>query len=209
MGNIVASGIKLMVLAVIIGIGTTIFGEITAAFVPGEVTLEDAASVILGSLSILALAIFGPGIATVLVSGAPQLGAGAAVGAMAAAGAGTYAAGAKGAARASGGAVKARASLAGGADMAFTLGKAASGKSGAAGNIAGAATVAKAVGGALKNAGKAVASKMSSPLSESYAGGLRHGLNGLSQKGLKPLPKENNDNAPDWAKRVKRDQKRA
>jgi len=97
MGNIVASGIKLMVLAVIIGIGTTIFGELTAAFVPGEVTLEDAASVILGSLAIFALAIFGPGIATGLVSGAPQLGAGAAVGTMAAAGAGAYAAGAMGA----------------------------------------------------------------------------------------------------------------
>ena len=137
LGNVVASGIKLMVLAVIIGIGSTIFGELTSTFVPGEVSLEDAASVILGSLAIFALAIFGPGIATGLVSGAPQLGAGAAVGTMAAAGAGTYAAGAMGAAgargatRAGGGAVQAGASLAGGTNMAFTLGKAASGKSGA------------------------------------------------------------------------------
>ena len=215
MGNIVASGIKLMVLAVIIGIGTTIFGELTAAFVPGQVTLEDAASVILGSLAIFALAIFGPGIATGLVSGAPQLGAGAAVGTMAAAGAGAYAAGAlgaagaKGAARAGGGAVKAGASLAGGTDMAFTLGKAASGKSGMAGNIAGVATVAKAAGGAVKNAGKATASKATTPAREAYNGGLRHGLNALSQKGLKPLPKENNDNAPNWAKQASRQQKRA
>jgi len=215
LGNIVASGIKLMVLAVIIGIGSTIFGELTAAFVPGDVTLEDAASVILGSLSILALAIFGPGIATGLVSGAPQLGAGAAVGTMAAAGAGAYAAGAMGAAggraagRAGGGAVKAGASLAGGTDMAFTLGKAASGKSGTAGNLAGTATVAKAAGGALVNAGKSAASKATKPVSEAYNGGLRHGLNALSQKGLKSASKETNDNAPDWAKRVQRDQKRA
>ena len=215
MGNIVASGIKLMVLAVIIGIGTTIFGEITAAFVPGQVTLEDAASVILGSLAIFALAIFGPGIATGLVSGAPQLGAGAAVGTMATAGAGTYAAGAmgaagaRGAARSGGTAVKAGASLAGGANMAHALGKAASGKSGAAGNMAGAAMVARAAGGAVLNAAKAAGSKISKPVSGSYNGGMRHGLNALSQKGLKPLPKENNDNAPDWAKRVKRDQKRA
>ena len=88
LGNIIASGIKLMVLAIIIGIGSTIFGQVTAAFVPGEVTLEDAASVILASLAIFALGIFGPGIATGLVSGAPQLGAGAAVGTMAAVGAG-------------------------------------------------------------------------------------------------------------------------
>ena len=215
LGNVVASGIKLMVLAVIIGIGSTIFGEITSTFAPGEVTLEDAASVILGSLAIFALAIFGPGIAAGLVSGAPQLGAGAAVAAMAAAGAGTYAAGAmgaagaRGAARAGGGAVKAGASLAGGTNMAFALGKAASGKSGASGNVAGAAAVAQSAGGALKNAGRNAASKVSGPVSKAYNGGLRGGLNALSKKGLKPASKETNDNAPDWARKVQRDQKRA
>ena len=215
LGNVIASGVKLMVLAVIIGIGSTIFGEITSTFVPGEVTLEDAASVILGSLAIFALAIFGPGIATGLVSGAPQLGAGAAVGTMAAAGAGTYAAGAmgaagaRGAARAGGASVKAGASLAGGTNMAFTLGKAASGKSGASGNVAGAAAVAQAAGGAVMNAGRNAASKVTTPVSEAYNGGLRSGLNALSKKGLKALPKETNDNAPDWARKVQRDQKRA
>ena len=34
LGNVVASGIKLMVLAIIIGIGSTIFGDITSAFAP-------------------------------------------------------------------------------------------------------------------------------------------------------------------------------
>ena len=94
LGNVVSSGIKLMVLAIIVGIGSTIFSEITSAFKPGEVELKDAASVILGSLAILALGLFGPGIATGLVSGAPQLGAGAAVGTMAAVGAGALAGGA-------------------------------------------------------------------------------------------------------------------
>jgi len=102
LGNVVSSGIKLMVLAIIVGIGSTIFGEITSAFVPGEVELKDAASVILGSLAILALGLFGPGIATGLVSGAPQLGAGAAVGTMAAVGAGALAGGAMASAGAKG-----------------------------------------------------------------------------------------------------------
>lgn len=79
LGNVMASGVKLMVLAIIIGIGATIFGTVTSTFTPGSVTLEQAASTILGSLSLLALGIFGPNIATGLVSGAPQLGAGAAV----------------------------------------------------------------------------------------------------------------------------------
>jgi type IV secretion system protein TrbL len=102
LGNVVASGIKLMVLAIIIGIGSTIFGDITSAFAPPAsdpdmivpITLKDAASIMLGSMALLALGIFGPGIATGLVSGAPQLGAGAAVGTMAAVGAGALAGGA-------------------------------------------------------------------------------------------------------------------
>ncbi|WP_199288538.1 type IV secretion system protein, partial [Hyphomonas sp. GM-8P] len=93
LGNVIASGIKLMVLAIIVGIGSTIFSSITSTFQPDEVTLEQAASVILGSLSLLALGLFGPGIATGLVSGAPQLGAGAAIGTAAGVAAGTVAGG--------------------------------------------------------------------------------------------------------------------
>ena len=80
LGNVISSGIKLMVLAVIVGIGSTLFGSVTAEITPGDVTLEDAATVILASLALVALGIFGPGIAAGLVSGAPQLGAGAVVG---------------------------------------------------------------------------------------------------------------------------------
>ena len=201
LGNIIASGIKLMVLAIIIGIGSTIFGQVTAAFVPGEVTLEDAASVILASLAIFALGIFGPGIATGLVSGAPQLGAGAAVGTMAAVGAGAMA----------GGAVKAGASLAGGTQLSFALGKAASGSGGVKGALGGASAMAQAGMGAVKNAGKAAASKATGSVGAAHKAGMRGGLNGLSQKGLKPISANDSGggggaNQPDWAKKIKRQQ---
>ena len=93
LGNIVSSGIKVMVLAIIIGIGSTLFSEVTSGL-QGEVTLEDAGGVILASLALFALGLFGPGIATGLVTGAPQLGAGAAVGSVAALGAAGAVAGA-------------------------------------------------------------------------------------------------------------------
>jgi type IV secretion system protein TrbL len=80
LGNVVASGIKVMVLAVIIGIGSGLFSQFTNGYGGSQPTIEQALSVVLAALSLLGLGIFGPGIATGLVSGAPQLGAGAAVG---------------------------------------------------------------------------------------------------------------------------------
>ncbi|WP_040844462.1 P-type conjugative transfer protein TrbL, partial [Nitrospirillum viridazoti] len=80
LGNIVASGVKVMVLAVIVGIGTGLFSQFTQTYAGGQPTIEQALSVVLAALAMLGLGIFGPGIATGLVSGAPQLGAGAAVG---------------------------------------------------------------------------------------------------------------------------------
>ncbi len=79
LGLVISSGVKVLVLAVIVGIGSTIFGEFTAGFA-GPPTIEEAMSVVLGALALLALGIFGPGIANGIVSGGPQLGAGAAVG---------------------------------------------------------------------------------------------------------------------------------
>ncbi len=79
LGNIVASGVKVLVLAVIVGIGTTLFSQFTTGF-PSDPNIEDALSIMLAALTLLGLSIFGPGIATGLISGAPQLGAGAAVG---------------------------------------------------------------------------------------------------------------------------------
>jgi type IV secretion system protein TrbL len=80
LGNVVTSGVKVLVLAVIVGIGTTLFGEFTQGFGGNQPSLEDALALVLAALSLLGLGIFGPGIATGLTAGAPQLGAGAAVG---------------------------------------------------------------------------------------------------------------------------------
>ncbi len=80
LGNVIASGIKVMVLAVIIGIGATFFDRFIAALQGHDPTLADAMSLVLASISLFGLGIFGPGIASGLVAGAPQLGAGAAIG---------------------------------------------------------------------------------------------------------------------------------
>src|SRR6202521_1335045 len=80
LGNVVASGVKVLVLAVIVGIGTTLFGEFTQGVAGNQPALEDALALVLAALSLLGLGIFGPSIATGLTAGAPQLGAGAAVG---------------------------------------------------------------------------------------------------------------------------------
>lgn len=78
LGNVVSSGIKVLVLAVIVGIGTGLFAEFQVA--PPEPSIDHALVIMLASLAMLALGIFGPGIATGLVSGSPQLGAGTAAG---------------------------------------------------------------------------------------------------------------------------------
>jgi type IV secretion system protein TrbL len=137
LGHVVSSGIKVLVLAVIVGIGSTIFSEFTTA-IAGEPTIEDALSIVLASLALLGLGIFGPGIANGIVSGGPQLGAGAAAGTALLAGG------------AAAGAV-AGAKLAGGATMAYALGSA--GKSGGA-----------AVAGGARAVGEYAASAATSPL---------------------------------------------
>lgn len=80
LGNIIGAGVKVLVLAVIVGIGSSLFGEFTSETPTGQPTLEAVLALALASLTLLGLSIFGPGIAAGLVSGAPQLGAGAAVG---------------------------------------------------------------------------------------------------------------------------------
>src|ERR1700727_822894 len=77
LGNVVSSGVKVLVLAVIVGIGTGIFGQ----FIPSagtDLTIDNALAIMLASLALFGLGLFGPSIATGLVSGAPQLAAGAA-----------------------------------------------------------------------------------------------------------------------------------
>jgi type IV secretion system protein TrbL len=96
LGNVISSGVKVLVLAVIVGIGSTLFSQFTTGFGGNQPTIESAMSMVLAALSLLGLGIFGPGIANGIVSGGPQLGAGAAIGTGLAAG-GVVAAGVAGA----------------------------------------------------------------------------------------------------------------
>ena len=111
LGNVISSGVKVLVLAVIVGIGSTLFSQFTAGFGGNQPTIDNAMALMLGALSLLGLGIFGPGIANGIVSGGPQLGAGAAVGTGLAAGGAIVA----GAGLAAGGAGLAGGALAGGA----------------------------------------------------------------------------------------------
>lgn len=209
LGNVIASGIKLMVLAIIVGIGSTLFGEITATFVPGEITLAEAASVILGSLALMSLGIFGPGIATGLVSGAPQLGAGAAVGTVAgvAAGGMAGAAMARGVAGGAVSAVGAAASMAGGARTSYTLARAASGATGAAGVAAGLGGVASAGFASARQSAGRFFSRMAGSPSARARSGSRAAFTATGGTGAPPeAPPSGETGAPDWARNIKRNQ---
>ena len=80
LGNVISSGVKVLVLAVIVGIGSTLFTQFTAGFGGNQPTIDNAMALVLGALALLGLGIFGPGIASGIASGGPQLGAGTAVG---------------------------------------------------------------------------------------------------------------------------------
>jgi type IV secretion system protein TrbL len=180
LGNIVATGVKVMVLAVIVGIGTGLFTQFTQTYAGGQPTIEQALSVVLAALAMLGLGIFGPGIATGLVSGAPQLGAGAAVGTGLAVAGTAMAGGAalglagKGAmAAASGAASAARggAAMAGGASSAYSL--ASAGRSGIGGVAAGLGGVGHAAASAAAAPMRRAASRATGATKESFAAGAR------------------------------------
>ncbi|HEU0276300.1 MAG TPA: P-type conjugative transfer protein TrbL [Rhodanobacteraceae bacterium] len=175
LGNVVSSGVKVLVLAVIVGIGSTIFGQFQTP-AGADPTLNHALALMLASLTMLGLGIFGPGIATGLVSGAPQLGAGAAAGtALGAAGlavAGGAAVATGGAAVAAGTRLAARGAVGTaratrGAASAYRAGSAASGATGARAFGAGMASVARAARGRVASAagagGASTASRNSAP----------------------------------------------
>ena len=149
LGNVVSSGIKVMVLAVIVGIGSNYFADFTGAITGDEVSIEQAVSLTLASLALFGLAIFGPGIASGLVAGAPQLGAGSAVattalaaGGLAMGGAGAMAA-ARGVAGAGLGALRAGTSMGSAGSTAYKLGQETSGSTSIASGIGGMASAAK------------------------------------------------------------------
>ncbi len=217
LGNVIAAGIKLMVLAVIVGIGSTLFGAFAASFADGDITLEQAAATVLGALSIFLLGIFGPGIAAGLVSGAPQLGAGAVVGSVAglalggAAATGAALGGARALGAGAGGATRAAAAMAGGATGAYGLGHAASGATGMVGVAAGAAGVAHAGVGAASQGVRGLADRATAGVRQSYQSGRRgaFGATGgkLPESAATPDATAAASGAPAWAQRLRREQR--
>ena len=217
LGNVIAAGIKLMVLAVIVGIGSTLFGSFAASFAGGDITLEQAASTVLGALSIFMLGIFGPGIAAGLVSGAPQLGAGAVVGSAAglaiggAAAAGAAVGGARAFGAGAGSATRAASSMAGGATSAYGFGRATSGASGAAGVAAGVAGVARAGVGAVGHGVRSFADRATAGVRQSFADGGRNAFAATggapSSGGDASASTAAASGAPDWAQKLRRDQR--
>jgi type IV secretion system protein TrbL len=221
LGNIVASGIKILVLAVIVGIGSGLFSEFTSGF-SGSPTITDALALVLGALSLMGLSIFGPGIATGLVSGAPQLGAGAAVGTgLAAAGIGAAGvmgatAGISGAASAigSGGRMTAAAArggayLAGSTSGAYGTG--ASGHSGMGAVAGGFGGIAKAGASAAVRPVREAASRAAASLKSSYAAGRAATTGeqsaGETSAGSAAAASASASGAPPaWATRMKRSQ---
>ena len=200
LGLVISSGVKVLVLAVIVGIGSTIFSEFTAGFA-GEPTINDAMSVVLGALTLLALGIFGPGIANGIVSGGPQLGAGAAVGTGIAVGGAAVAgvAGTRMALGTGGAALRGASAVGSGTATAYQLGAAS--RSTALG---------KSVGG-VAAVGKTGAVAAISPHRRALYDGAQSGARaayaatgGRMAGGALPAPA--NDGPPDWARRMKRQQ---
>lgn len=198
LGNVVSSGVKVLVLAVIVGIGTGLFGEFTTP-AAADPSIDNALAIMLASLALFGLGLFGPSIATGLVSGAPQLGAGAAAGTALAAGGlgvagGVAAVGSARLAGAVGGAALRTASpLAVGGYTAFREGAAASGKFGAGAAASGFANVARAGGRATADRFQAAAMRTRES--------IREGL-GLAPRSASESP----EGPPVWAQRMHRRQ---
>lgn len=208
LGNVVSSGIKVMVLAVIVGIGSGFFEEFATAAGGAEPDLTQAMSMVLGSLALFGLSIFGPSIASGLVAGAPQLGAGAAVGTTAAAvgtlavGGGAAVAGARGVAGGAMGALRAGTSMGSAAHASYRLGQETSGS--------------KRVGAGLGGVASAGAAAAKAKLGE--AGGLGQAaergrraafLAGASRSGGSATAgsaADGSGEAPQWARRLQSQQ---
>ncbi|QMW22448.1 P-type conjugative transfer protein TrbL [Sandaracinobacteroides saxicola] len=185
LGNVISSGIKVLVLAVIVGIGSTLFSEFTGAFAGPVPTIDEASAVVLASLSLLALGIFGPGIANGIVAGGPQLGAGAAVGTGLAVG---------GAALAGMGAARMGAAAVGGVARggAYAAGAAMGGTRApapASGGMSGGSAAPTGATSPLRQAAAALRQQLA-PAGGGSGGGSATGVSGV----------------PDWARRMRRSQ---
>ena len=200
LGHVVSSGIKIMVLAVIVGIGSTFFDQFTAGLQGREPDIGEAMSLVLASLALLGLGIFAPAVASGLASGAPQLGAGAALGTMAGAGAaamvtgGAAIGGARLAAAAGMGSIRAGASMGAGAARGYALGQ----------QSAGSASVKAGLGGVAKAAGHAVRSRTSGGfgLGQAAAEGRAAADAAFESSHSQPSAPRPAQAAPPWARKA-------
>ncbi|MCF7220427.1 P-type conjugative transfer protein TrbL [Marilutibacter chinensis] len=226
LGNVVSSGVKVLVLAVIVGIGTGLFAEFQVT--PDEPSIDHALVVMLASLALLALGIFGPGIATGLISGGPQLGAGAmagaalgaagtavAVGAAATGVGGAVAAGARmapAAAKMAASGARAAASTAGSVRSVFQAGSAAAG-GGSKGAMAGLGNVAKSgaqmVGQKAAAGARSLKERAAAAFRSDSAGPASSGGGGAAAQGGEAMANTahpQQQQQPAWAKRLHRRQ---
>ena len=216
LGHIVSSGIKVLVLAVITGIGTTLFSTFTAT-VGADPDAREVLAIALGALSLLGLAIFGPGIANGIVSGGPQLGAGAAAGTALAAGgalvggaaAARLSVGAAGSAlgaagRMTGAAARGGARMAGGAAGVYSVGSL--GKSGAGAVAGGVAAAGQKAAGVAAHAALSPLRKAAASLKDNYRSGARTGM-GAAPPAAGSTPASSTAEAPPaWAAGMKQRQ---
>ncbi|GAA3687091.1 P-type conjugative transfer protein TrbL [Acetobacter lovaniensis] len=183
LGNVVSSGVKVMVLAVISAIASVLFRQFNISYGDAVPTIGQSVSVVLASVSIVGLSIYGGSIANGLISGAPQLGAGAAVGtgmavgamgAAAVAGVGAVASGGAAALGATASAARGGATIAGAANTAYSMGAMnAAGETAGARMAAGLGGVARAPGSAAANAVKSKMSSAANTMKQSYGEGAR------------------------------------
>ncbi len=203
LGSVVSAGIKMMGLAIVLGVGSSLFGSLTLA--SGDITLAQAAATILAAIAVFGLAVFVPSLAAGLISGGPQLGAGAvvttaaALGGSAVAGGMLAAGGVRLAGSATSGSLKAAASL--------------TGRIAAAHETGGAGGVVRAtVSGPATRRGAA----LTAPLRDAYARGAAQGYRDAATAepdagpdaggGMAP-PTSSEDGPPGWARKLARRQR--
>jgi type IV secretion system protein TrbL len=205
LGNVISSGIKVLVLAVIVGIGSTLFSQFTQGFGGQTPSIDDAMAIVLAALSLVGLGIFGPGIASGLVSGGPQLGAGAAVGTGLAVGGAALAAGGAAGLAAKGGAAAVRggATAAGAASAAYSLGSL--GQSGAAGVASGLGGVARAAGSTATSPLRRAAASVKSSFSDGVKAGFgaTGGTSSMGSAGSTSASAPAAGTSPGWAQRMR------